>query len=174
VLHKSELTYSIVLPLDHPLAKSDLGESYRLLCSGLLQGLWHLGIQAVFSGSNDILSGGKKVSGNAQTRRPLCLLQHGTVLLDNDVDVMFSVLRVPEEKIKGKVIEEVKQRVTAVKALLGVDLPFDEAADAFKRGFKSALALDYSEESAPLPHEEDRARVLASEKFASKAWIYKR
>jgi lipoate-protein ligase A len=178
VLHKSELTYSIVMSLDHPLAKSDLGESYRLLCGGLLEGLKRLGVDAVFSGINDILAGGKKVSGNAQTRRAGCLLQHGTVILDNDVDVMFEVLRVPEEKIKGKLIEEVKERVTSMKALLGTELSFDAAAAAFTEGFKTALDLEFGafdEKSFSVLAEEDqKARSLADEKFSSEPWIYKR
>lgn len=178
VLHKSELTYSIAMSLDHPLAKSDLGESYRLLCLGLLEGLKRLGIDAVFSGINDILAGGKKVSGNAQTRRAGCLLQHGTVILDNNVDVMFEVLRVPEEKIKGKLIEEVKERVTSMKALLGKELSFDAAAAAFTEGFKTALDMEFGAfgtESFSVSAEEDgKARALAAGKFSTEAWIYKR
>jgi lipoate---protein ligase len=41
---------------------------------------------------NDITVNNKKVSGNAQTRRNGVLLQHGTILLDIDIDKMFSVL----------------------------------------------------------------------------------
>jgi lipoate-protein ligase A len=178
VLHKSELTYSIAMSLDHPLAKSDLGESYRLLCGGLLEGLKSLGIDAVFSGINDILAGGKKVSGNAQTRRMGCLLQHGTVILDNDVDVMFEVLRVPEEKIKGKLIEEVKERVTSLKALLGKELSFDTAAGVFTQGFKTVLDLEFgafgTESFSVSAGEDEKARSLAAEKFSAESWIYKR
>jgi lipoate-protein ligase A len=178
VLHKSELTYSVIMPLDHPLAKDDLGESYRLLCGGLLDGLKRLGVDAVFSGINDILAGGKKISGSAQTRRMNCLLQHGTVILDNDVDVMFEVLRVPEEKIKGKLIAEVKERVTSMKALLGKPLSFDTAVDAFTEGFKTALGMEFgalgAESFSVLAEEEEKARLRAVEKFSRESWIYKR
>jgi lipoate-protein ligase A len=173
VLHKSELTYSIILPLNHPLAKSGLDESYRLLCAGLVEGLRRLGVEAVFSGINDILAGGKKVSGSAQTRRLGCLLQHGTVLLDSDVDEMFEVLKVPREKMKGKLVEEVKERVTCLSALLGREVPFGEAAAALAAGFASALDVTYSGCSV-FPREEERAAALAGEKFSSKAWIYRR
>jgi lipoate-protein ligase A len=176
VLHKSELTYSIILPLAHPLAKKDLNESYIMLCAGLLEGLRLLGIRAVFSGINDILAGGKKVSGSAQTRRLGCLLLHGTVLLDSDIDEMFEALKVPQEKMKGKTLSagtaEVKERVTDVKTLLGRALPFDEAVQVFREGFARAIGLEYIA-SAPLPHEEKRAAELAEEKFSTKEWIYK-
>lgn len=177
VLHKSELTYSIVLPLSDPvyrrLAPEDINESYRLLCSGIIEGLRLLGIPAVFSGINDILANGKKISGNAQTRRLGCLLQHGTVLLDNDVEEMFEVLKVPKEKIQGKLIAEAKERVTSARAALGRKVSFNEASAAFARGFASALGLEFLD-TALLPGEEERGISLAREKFSTREWLYKR
>jgi lipoate-protein ligase A len=179
VLHKSELTYSIIMKTDHPLAGKELKDSYRTLCGGLIGGLAVLGVEAVFSGINDILvaepsgAGGKKISGNAQTRRMGCLLQHGTVLLDNDVDIMFEVLKVPAEKIKGKLISEVRERVTSLRSVLGREVPFEEAAAAFGRGFEEKLGLDY-ERADVLPEEDRRALVLAREKFSSGEWLFKK
>ena len=173
VLHRSELTYSIIMAIDHPLAGKDLGESYRILCGGLIRGFAFLGMEAVFSGINDILAGGKKISGNAQTRRMGCLLQHGTVLLDNDVDTMFEVLKVPEEKIRGKLIGEVKERVTSIRSVLGRNLSFEEAEAAFVRGFAEALDLA-CEKTEVSPVEDNRARELAETKFSAREWLFKK
>jgi lipoate-protein ligase A len=173
VLHKSELTYSIIMKKDHPLAGDDLGKSYRTLCAGIIEGLKALGVESVFSGINDILVNGKKVSGNAQTRRLGCILQHGTVLLDNDIETMFEVLKVPAEKLKGKLIEEVKERVTNLRTILGNAVPFDEAIEAFAAGFAKAMGLDYKA-AEPGASEERRARELAAEKFSTHDWLYKR
>jgi len=115
VFHHHEVTYSIVLPLDHPLARRNILESYRLLLGGIVEGMSLLGITAEFAPINDIVTGGKKISGNAQTRKLGCILQHGTIILDVDVDQMFTVLRVPQEKARGKLIEDIKSRVTSVK-----------------------------------------------------------
>ncbi|MDR1862657.1 MAG: lipoate--protein ligase family protein, partial [Treponema sp.] len=82
VFHQAEITYSLIMPLSHPLAGATITESYRVLCAGVAAGLGRLGVEAVFAPINDILAGGRKISGNAQTRRKGCLLQHGTVLLD--------------------------------------------------------------------------------------------
>ncbi|MDR2663522.1 MAG: lipoate--protein ligase family protein [Treponema sp.] len=181
VLHKSELTYSIIMKTDHPLAGKELEDSYRTLCGGLIGGLGILGVESVFSGINDILvpspapesSGGKKISGNAQTRRMGCLLQHGTILLDNDVEVMFEVLKVPAEKIKGKLIGEVRERVTSLRDVLGREVPFEEAAAAFARGFEEKLGLEY-ERTGLFPEEDRRALELAREKFSSREWLFKK
>jgi lipoate-protein ligase A len=173
VLHRSELTYSIIMGLDHPLAGKDLGESYRILCRGLVRGFDLLGIKTVFSGINDILAEGKKISGNAQTRRMGCLLQHGTVLLDSDVETMFTVLKVPEEKIKGTVIKEARERVTSVHSVLGRLVNFKEAEAAFTRGFTEAHAL-VCEKTALSPAEDSRARKLAETKFSTREWLFRK
>ncbi|MDR2211579.1 MAG: lipoate--protein ligase family protein [Spirochaetaceae bacterium] len=173
VFHKSELTYSIIMGLDHPLARAPLEESYRTICEGIILGLKELGAGGVFSGINDILTGGRKISGNAQTRRLKSLLQHGTILLDNDVDLMFKVLRVPREKTRGTLAQEVSARVTSLRSVLDREVSFEETAAALGRGFAQALGLDY-EESGVLPQEEIRARTLAAEKFSTTEWLFKR
>ena len=64
-----------------------------------------LGVETEFKPINDIVLaasavgpngeavGGKKISGNAQTRRGGILLQHGTILFTVDVRKMFSLLK---------------------------------------------------------------------------------
>ncbi|MDR0473676.1 MAG: lipoate--protein ligase family protein [Treponema sp.] len=170
VLHRSELTYSIIIGLDHPLAGKDLDDSYRILCQGLIQGLGFLGIESVFSGTNDILSGGKKISGNAQTRRMNCLLQHGTILLDNDAEIMFEVLKVPKEKNKGKLISEIKERLGSLRSILGCKIDFDEAESVFTRGFADALGLLLNKSEISIA-EKKRAVELAEAKYKTSTWL---
>jgi lipoate-protein ligase A len=146
VFHNAELTYSITMREDHPLAGRTIQESYRRLCAGIVEGLAILGVAARFVPVNDIVTGGRggrKISGNAQTRRAGCILQHGTVLLDLDADLMFELLRVPPEKMKGRIIADVKSRVTSLRAL-GLAVTFGEAAAALAEGFRRALNLDFS------------------------------
>ncbi|AEF81602.1 lipoate--protein ligase family protein [Leadbettera azotonutricia] len=175
VFHDKEITYSLILPLDHPLAGNSILESYKKLCGGIVAGLGLLGIEAAFVPINDILAGGRKVSGNAQTRRQGCVLQHGTILLDMDGERMFSLLKVPQEKMKGKLIQDVKARVTGLYALLEREISFNEAAGALAGGFKKSLNLEYaSAEDVPTCEEEQRALSLAEEKFASPEWLRRR
>lgn len=187
VFHHAELTYSIIMPITHPLAGRTIGESYEKLCAGIIQGLTLLGVPAQFAPINDILAGGRKVSGNAQTRRMGCVLQHGTILLDLDVDLMFELLKVPsikisDKKVKDPLIQDVKERVTSLKTLLGRDISYEEAEAALSEGFCRALSLDFVEALPPEPvypggpavPEEARAQELATAKFASPEWLYMR
>jgi lipoate-protein ligase A len=59
-----------------------------------------------------------------------CLLQHGTVLLDNDADPMFDLIRAPPEKKKDAVKGDVKKRITSLRAEPGRTVPFEEAEAA--------------------------------------------
>ncbi|MFP3040378.1 lipoate--protein ligase family protein [Treponema primitia] len=172
VFHQAELTYSIIMPVTHPLAQQDFSDFYIRFCGGIIEGLKLLGLDAFFAPINDVLVGGRKISGNAQTRRMGCILQHGTVLLDNDVDLMFRLLRVPAEKLKGKLIDDVKNRVTSLRAE-GLNSSFDEAAASLAEGFRRTLNLALSPET-PSAAEETRAKELASEKFGSEEWLFKR
>ncbi|MDR3146538.1 MAG: lipoate--protein ligase family protein [Treponema sp.] len=180
VFHQAELTYSIIMPDSHPLAGDSIRESYRSLCAGIIRGLALLGLEAQFAPINDILCGGRKISGNAQTRRSGTILQHGTILLDLDVDLMFELLRIPEEKNRGRLIRDVKERVTSLRTL-GLSSGFDEALRCFAEGFRQALSLEFPEEArspvypgGPGADEEVRALELAAGKFASPEWLYKR
>lgn len=174
VFHHAEITYSLIMPLKDPRAGSSVSDSYRVLCAGVTAGLGRLGVGAVFAPINDILAGGRKISGNAQTRRKGCLLQHGTVLLDLDPELMFSLLKVPQEKLKGKLIEDIRQRVTSLQELLGRPVSYEEGSAALAEGFREALSLDYAGDAGPSPEEEARALFLAETKFASLEWLRRR
>jgi lipoate-protein ligase A len=166
---EGEITYSIILPGGHRLAPDDILESYGILCSGVVKGLEHLGIHAEFKPINDIVVGGKKISGNAQTRRHSCVLQHGTTLLDLDVEVMFSILKVPQEKISDKMIADVKERVTSIRDLLAREVSMDELRQALTLGFSEALNVELV--SGNLTEEEkDVAASLAHEKYGTDEW----
>jgi lipoate-protein ligase A len=172
VFHEAELTYSIVLPLGTPLSPLDILESYSRICSGLVAGLARLGVEARFAPVNDIEAGGKKVSGNAQTRKRGCLLQHGTILLGLDPERMFSLLTVSEEKLRRKLVASAKERVTSLRELLGREVSFPEAAAAMKQGFLDAwtpLGVEL-EEGGLTPEEVADAELLARQKYGTEDW----
>jgi lipoate-protein ligase A len=84
----------------------------------MVKALRSLGIDAEFAGRNDILAGGKKISGTAETVLKGRLLHHGTLLYDTDMENLGGVLRVSGEKYKGRGIASVKARVTNIRPLL--------------------------------------------------------
>ena len=173
VFHDEELTYSIVIPESHSQIPKNIIESYARICGGLMKGLKHLGIESKYAPINDIVTDGKKISGNAQTRKVKTVLQHGTILIDVDVDKMFSLLKVPNEKIKDKLIADVKQRVTSVKQILGEDIRFNEAAEAMKIGFEEEFNVELVE--GTLTKEEiGLTKKFERECFSTRDWNHRR
>ncbi|TFG32094.1 lipoate--protein ligase family protein [Candidatus Thorarchaeota archaeon] len=172
--YEGEITYSILMPMKHPLAKTDIIESYKLICGGIIASLNILGINdAEFKPINDVIASGKKVSGNAMTRRHGCVLQHGTILLDLDVHEMFTILKVPQEKISDKMISDVKERVTSIRDILNRKVSVDELLESLTQGFTDALKIKLL--PSKLSDEEfQMATKLAKEKYSSDAWNFSR
>ena len=173
VFHDKEVTYSIVISESHPAIPKNILNSYGRICGAVMKGLDELGIQSNYAPINDIVVDGKKISGNAQTRKLNTVLQHGTVLLDVDVDMMFSLLKVPNEKIKDKLIKDVKQRVTSIKHIVGKEKGFDEVSLAMKKGFEAEFNVDLIE--GTLTKEETKlAQEFEKECFSTKDWNHRR
>jgi lipoate-protein ligase A len=169
---EGEITYSLSIPDDYPGIPRRVLESYSVLCGGLVEGLKALGLAAEFKPINDILVGGKKISGNAQTRRFGGILQHGTLLCEVDPHLMFTLLKVPNEKIRDKLIAGVEERVTSIKREMGT-VDRDRVVDAMIDGFGQVLEIDL----VPGELSEDElalAEKLREERYADREWNFKR
>ncbi len=164
-----ELTYSIVMPVEGAL--TDVLESYRVICNGLIYALEKLGVKAEFAPVNDVVVHGKKISGNAQTRESGYLLQHGTLMYATDLDVLEKTLLAPREKLESKGMKSVKERVITLKQVIEhVDL--DTLIKALLEGFAKSLNAEIY-----LDNLSDKELETASQlvkKYESMEWIFKR
>ncbi|MEK6837866.1 MAG: biotin/lipoate A/B protein ligase family protein [Nanoarchaeota archaeon] len=170
VYHDSngEITYSVIAP--EALFPKGITESYQVICGWIVDALKRIGIAAEFKPINDIITAGKKISGNAQTRRNGILLQHGTILHKLDVAAMFSLLKVPKEKISDKFIEDVKQRVTSVTDI-NPQISEQQLKDALVAAFSDGKEFEFGTETA---EEKAAAERLVKERYASDAWNFLR
>ncbi len=173
VFHEKELTYSIVLPESHNSVSENILDSYSRICGGIMKGLNNFGVECSYRPINDILSSGKKISGNAQTRQKKTLLQHGTILLDVDVDKMFSILRVPSEKMKDKLIKNVKESVTSVSSVVGRSVCFDDLVVDMKKGFEEEFDVKLVD-GFLTDYEKKLSEDFRENIFSDKNWNHKR
>ena len=129
-----EITYSIIAP--ESLFSRDIRESYRDICSCVVNGLKTIGIDADFRPINDVIVGGRKVSGSAQMRRQGVLTQHGTVLYGLDRSTMFSVLTPSRLKLSDKPASTFGDGIACVRELCGVSMEetYDALLGAFTEG----------------------------------------
>lgn len=174
VLHEHEITYSIHMPEKSGIVPPDILKSYEAICNGVIHGLGFLGIPSLFAPINDIVTHHngalRKISGNAQTRKQGIILQHGTILLRVDVEKMFSLLKVPGEKLKGKLIADVKERVTSASDLLGREVSFLEASQAMIQGFEKAFPGQMFQDGELSEKEKSFAMDLKKEKYDTNEW----
>jgi lipoate-protein ligase A len=178
VYHDSagELTYSIVVNLDA--IPSDLISSYKQLCQGIILACEELGLKAQLSFDEtgrqcpNITIDGKKISGGAQTRRRNALLQHGTVLLDSDLETMTKILKMGQSS-PCMPLERLESKVTTVRRALGKSVSFERMEDCMRLGFERALNMKLREQD--LTSTELRfSSELQLKKYQTRDWNFKR
>ncbi len=93
------------------LGQNDFGD-FSFFTQPVLNVLNQLGVAAVLQGRNDLLVDGKKFSGNAKLARHGKMIQHGTILLDSEMEVLGEALKVNPLKFIDKAIKSNRSRVT--------------------------------------------------------------
>jgi lipoate-protein ligase A len=191
ILHEHELTYSVVVGLEHSLiGRRGVVHSYRVLSAALQVGLARLGVQSAFApeqarqghrpsyesaacfdepASYEITVGGRKLVGSAQARQHDVLLQHGSLLLHADAARWARVLRLPPTLAP----HALKQRMIALDEVLDTKPAFAQVADALAAGFADACGVTLVPGTLTQA-EEERAAQLVEEKYANPAWTQRR
>jgi len=85
----------------------------------LASALRRLGVDAEVSGRNDILVGGRKVSGNAFYALSCRNIVHGTLLFDTDFGAMQAAITPSPGKLGAKGVSSVRHHVINLKECLG-------------------------------------------------------
>lgn len=98
--------------------------------------LRRLGVEAEASGRNDILVGGRKVSGNAFYHLPGRSIVHGTMLFDTDMSRLVRAITPSNEKLVSKGVASVRQHVTNLSEHLSIGI------DEFKAFVRRTLCDD--------------------------------
>lgn len=93
------------------LGQNDFGD-FSFFTKPVLEMLNELGVPAELKGRNDLLVEGKKFSGNAKLARQGKMIQHGTILLDSEMEVLGEALKVNPLKFIDKATKSNRGRVT--------------------------------------------------------------
>ena len=186
VLHHHELTYSLIAPEDNEKVSGSVLKSYLKISGGLVSGLSELGVIAKLSEGKqrsevdsaacfdapswyEMVVDGKKLIGSAQTRRSGCLLQHGSVLVKLDKDLLFSILNFPDDKLRDRAKAYFRTKATCLEEVLGRSPGFEELCQSFKRGFEAKLVINLREQG--LSSEElALAQELNINKYGKAEW----
>lgn len=127
------------------------------------------GIDATFSGRNDLLADGRKFSGNAFYHSKGFSYHHGTLLIDTDMNRLGRYLSPPKAKLESKGVTSVRSRVVNLKEL-SPTLTCEKMKEYMTRAFEAV----YGQKALLLPVPEEAILLPMAEKYASADWLYGR
>ncbi len=155
VFHADELTYSLVSNDWEHFPLHSVQKTYLRIATALQKGLRQLQIpvelaeggrevgagwadqirKPCFASSTryELLSRGRKIAGSAQKRLKRSFLQHGSIPLRIDYEVMAAALGVEEEFLQAGVI--------SVSRAAGRDISFGSLSQALQTGFEEAFQV---------------------------------
>jgi lipoate-protein ligase A len=177
ILHDREITYSVTAPAANA---GDLRESYERINRLLLAGLDALGVHAMAADAparsmapgmapcfdqpalGELTVGGRKLAGSAQWRSEGALLQHGSILVEDDQSLLIGLARDERPSIP---------RPATLAESLGRRPTVDEMAGAL------AAAVRSIEDPDAVPLEvDDSVRARASAlvvRYLDDAWTWR-
>ena len=145
---------------------------YEHFTRPVVETLRALGVPAELSGRNDILAGGRKISGNAQFARPDRMFSHGTLLLDSDLDEVTAALNPKPGKVESKGVKSIRSRVANISEFVREPITVDELRERILErifGTRDRARIP----SVTLDDADWRAvRELVATKYGTWAWNY--
>lgn len=153
------ICYTVIAPYD------ENADNYKKFTAPVIEYLRSLGVNAEFSGRNDVTVEGKKISGNAQTVYNGRIMHHGTLLFDTDMSALSSALKPNKLKMQSKGIKSVRARVTNIADCMQNKISAEEFKDGLSEYFKKTCR-EYTFTEKDLL----RIRQLVEDKYSRYEW----
>ena len=185
VVHGWDVTYTVIAPHDTSAMPKQIGEAYRVISDCLVCGLRSIGIDAQQQADKrvetdlpnvclskparyDIMVDGKKVAGVSQRRNRVGVMYQGYIALDMPPKSVLALAscRMDFDRF-------LLSHSTAINADRDMLIARKALEIAIADGFKHTLGLVWQEETVS-PHEAEDARELATTKYGSDAWNFRR
>ncbi len=181
VLHHREVTYS-VCSSDTEIFSPKLVESYSLISEALIRGLKKMGLEPCLADAppyfytkgnlpcfsyparNEVEVQGKKIIGSAQKRVRSKFIQHGSLPLEEEDELLRSVTSMEE---KGDDL-----RMISLQSALQKKVSFKWVVKHLKEGFSEYFGIGLKPKS--FTHEEMEDIIeIQKEKYENDAWTYR-
>ena len=182
VLHFREVTYSICSS-DTKLFTNTLKGSYRLISEALITGLREMGINASLStpppsayiqgdlpcfsypAENEIEVKGRKVVGSAQKRKNSKFLQHGSIPLVEEEDLLRAVSKLEDRREKVRMI--------CLSEAMNQNIDYNQAVSFLSKGMEEyfSVSLRSFEFSA---EQQRQIKALQKNRHENPEWIHRK
>ena len=111
---KGNLNFSIICPKEVKTAYS----YQKLICRVMDE----LKVPTEYNGRNDILTNGKKFSGNAEYSDGRVVCQHGTILVSSDIEIMHQYLTPSVSKLQRNYVASVESWVINLSTISDITI----------------------------------------------------
>ena len=166
VLHSEELTYSVVFK-----SNKSAREIYKDISLALIEGLKSIAprnkklqqlsftkknpdlLSLVKTGmynvcfnaavANEINLNGKKLVGSAQRKFGNIVLQHGSILIGEHHKDIVKYLKIPDEKMALKMIDELNEKTICLEQILKRKVTYKETGEALFYGFEKTMGIKF-------------------------------
>ncbi|MHB8504556.1 MAG: lipoyl protein ligase domain-containing protein [Acidimicrobiales bacterium] len=165
LLGPGQVFYNLILARSHPLIPARLEDAYRLLSQPAIEVYRHFGVNVHYQPINDLVtSESKKVAGQgaADIGDTFCFV--GAILRYFDTALMSEVLRVPEEKMRGKLFALLSENMSTIEAETGAAPGTQATIDALVTAFSRLLG---PLEPRPVPEEANALARQLGRRFCS-------
>jgi lipoate-protein ligase A len=160
------LQYTVILPYTDGDDSKTVVRDW--LAGPVIEAASRYGAEASLEGRNDIVIGGKKISGMAQHARGGYLCSHGSLLFNTNMEKLVNALTVDREKITTKAIASVSARVTNIS---------EHITEKDMGRFREAMIESFVRKDAVLRKEFDtegleKINEIMRERFDNPEWTF--
>ncbi len=188
VLHDREVTYAVIAPVQQGCFEGSVLDCYRVIAEALQQTLVRLGLTArlvpgtrqgpsrqsdravCFTAPSqyELLIDKRKVAGSAQKRQGRGFLQHGSLPIEIDLNLLDKVLPGGQ----GASLGDRFRKVGWLNRWSVQPLSVDEVEDHLIEAFQKHLDIQW-QESEPGAAEMSLAKSLCAEKYGDPNWTFR-
>ena len=142
---------------------------FRGFCKPIIKALNEIGVEAEFTGRNDMTIQGKKFSGTAQCKYKDRVMHHGTLLFSSVKADISGALKPRDIKFTDKSVKSVASRITNISEYLPQPMEIIEFRD---RLMTSVTGSENSHIEYFTPAEIDEIKKLRDEKYSKWEWNF--
>jgi lipoate-protein ligase A len=172
-LDGNQLFFQLVLHRDNPLAPKRIDAFYKKFLQPIIDVHQTIGIPAQYKPVNDLVVETRKMSGTGAAEIADCVVFVGNLILDFDYETMSRVLKIPDEKFRGKVKKTIEDNLSTIRRELGggVVSQWDEAV------LNNMMAEEFQKLIGPMtPGEKDPVLINRMQELESEMmnddWLY--
>jgi len=165
-----EQDYFVVIHRRSRECPSSIPEFYNKFLKPPIYALNRYRLDAQLRPPNDILVGGRKISGNGAVTVDEANVLAGDLLISLPIELMTKIIKTPSEKFRDKLAESMEQWLTSLEDKLGF-LPNREEVKSFLiEGFEEELGIQLEQGSLNSVEEGYLANLLQERR--SNEWIF--